>query len=104
MTGLNFRASTARRHTHPEATGRQFLEREGRQRIPFFATWMSRDAVYLAPYDTQRSIVDQWRRWLAKEGSRFQYRAGQKIDDWYFGISARPKNRSELTEERPSIK
>src|SRR5207253_2952264 len=42
-------------------TGRQFLEREGRQCIPFFATWMSRDAVYLAPYDTQRSSVDQWR-------------------------------------------
>jgi hypothetical protein len=85
VTGcLDFRAPTKEKPTHPEDAGRQFLEAHGLERIPFFATWMSRDQVFLAPVDTQRAIVEQWQSWYAVNGQSYAYRACESVDDWYF--------------------
>jgi hypothetical protein len=85
LTGcLDFRAPTKENPTHPDDAGRQFLEAQGPDRIPFFATWMSRDRVFLAPLDTQRAIVEQWRSWYAANGPSYAYRACGSVDDWYF--------------------
>jgi hypothetical protein len=80
----DFRAPTTDRLSHPDEVGRQFLERRGRRQLPFFAVWMSRDSVYLAPPDTQAAVIARWRRWFADEGSTFAYRACESTDDWYF--------------------
>lgn len=85
LTGcVDFRAPTNEKPTHPEEAGRQFLEAGGRDRLPFFATWMSRDRVFLAPADTQRAIVEQWRTWYAVNGQGYAYRPCESVDDWYF--------------------
>jgi hypothetical protein len=32
----------------------------GRQEMPLFGTWMSRDSVFLAPPDAQKAMIQQW--------------------------------------------
>lgn len=51
----------------------------------FFQTWMSRDSVFIAPVDAQRSIIEQWQRWYQTLGSHgFQFQTCESIDNWYF--------------------
>jgi len=84
VTGCqDFRAPTKDALSHPDEAGRQFLERRGSRRLPFFAVWMSRDSLYLAPPDAQAAIIAQWKRWFSENGSRFDYRACESSDDWY---------------------
>jgi len=61
---------------------KDFLLREGSKKIPFFATWMSRDSVYLAPIDTQKRIIKKWNVWF-KNANR-PYVPNHDFDDWYF--------------------
>ena len=50
----------------------------------FFAMWPSRGSEYIAPEDTQKEIIDQWRDWFAKEGNSFDYKPmhDPKAEDW----------------------
>jgi hypothetical protein len=42
--------------------------------LTFFGYWMSRDRTYIAPEDTQKRIIDQWRHWYAKFGATYEYK------------------------------
>jgi len=61
-----------------------FLLRKGRTQVPFFATWMSRDSVRIAPSSVQRKVIEQWQAWYESDASTFQFSACEKVDDWYF--------------------
>ena len=52
--------------------------------VAFFATWMSRDSVYIAPDDAQRSIIDAWRRWYFNQDENWRPVVEPSTDDWYF--------------------
>lgn len=82
--GLNFRASTTYQFGHDERERKYHLVRGSREEMPFFATWMSRDVVYLAPADVQGAIIAKWREWYRTKGKVHSYRAAPSHDDWYF--------------------
>ena len=42
--------------------------------LSFFGYWMSRDRTYIAPLDTQKNIIAQWKNWYAKYGMTFSYK------------------------------
>lgn len=42
--------------------------------LTFWGYWMSRDRIYVAPPDAQRSIISQWQHWYATTGKTFQYK------------------------------
>ncbi len=50
----------------------------------FFAMWPSRSSEYIAPEDTQISIIGKWKDWFEKEGSEFNYKRLQnpRPEDW----------------------
>lgn len=85
LTGENFRAPT----THvfgsdeDEQMREELLKKEDGT-VAFFATWMSRDSVYVAPADAQRTIIEAWRRWFAELDENWKPISAPKIDDWYF--------------------
>lgn len=79
-----FLAPTTYQFSESERTQEEFLTKHGRERLPFFATWMSRDKTYLAPRDVQEAIILSWQRWYSEEGTTFNYQACGDVDDWYF--------------------
>jgi hypothetical protein len=91
----DFRAPTADNPTKWDEVRRDFLLRDDTgapvenwkrtDGVPFFATWMSRDSVFIAPRDAQEKIIMQWVRWYRDEGSRgFHFQACESVDWWYF--------------------
>ncbi|MGH9344142.1 MAG: hypothetical protein ACRD19_10310 [Terriglobia bacterium] len=44
------------------------------QCLTFFSLWPSRGRWYIAPEDTQKSIIAQWRHWYATSGAKFEYK------------------------------
>src|SRR5208282_3005712 len=82
LTGLDFRATTKVDLTADEA---HFLDHDPvTDQVCFFGTWMSRDTVWVAPYDAQITIIKKWREWFAKEGKDYKYVNDPDFDDWYF--------------------
>jgi hypothetical protein len=63
---------------------RDFLTKRNKEQVPFFAVWMSRDIVYVAPEAAQRAIIDEWKRWYKVEGRTYDYRKATSYDEWYF--------------------
>lgn len=61
-----------------------FLTAKGRDRVPFYVTWMSRDVTYVAPKDVQESVIAKWKEWYSKEGKDYPYGASKELSDWYF--------------------
>lgn len=53
--------------------------------LPFFAEWMSREMIYVAPQDVQRQIIEKWEIFLDKNPN-FKIRTYEfwSDDDWYF--------------------
>ena len=83
--GKTFTAPTRYVFEERESARKQFLLDKGLGgEVPFFAVWMSRDVVYLAPSDAQEEIIKRWRRWYEVEGRTFRYERAESIDDWYF--------------------
>lgn len=80
--GKNFVASPG--SARLGAKRQQFLTKRSKEEVPFFAVWMSRDIIYVAPEAAQRSIIDQWKRWYEVEGHVYDYRKATSYDDWYF--------------------
>jgi hypothetical protein len=85
LTGKDFRAPTAHLFgpDEDEQTREQFLKRDG-EGVTFFATWMSRDSVYIAPADAQHAIIEAWRRWFSELDENWRPIAEPSINDWYF--------------------
>jgi hypothetical protein len=85
LTGKNFRAPTA--HVfgadEDERTREELLKKED-DTVTFFATWMSRDSVYIAPADAQRTIIEAWRLWFSEQDETWRPIPKPSIDDWYF--------------------
>jgi len=53
--------------------------------IRFFATWMSRDSVFIAPRDVQEKVIARWLQWYVDVGSHgFQFKTCESVDRWYF--------------------
>ncbi len=68
-----------------EAEGRRrdFLRaRDGELR--FFAVWMSRDVLYIAPRDVQAAIIDKWINWYTANGQTFHYTSPDGWEACYF--------------------
>lgn len=85
LSGKDFRASTA--HVfgdQDDERRREKLLRKEDGTVTFFATWMSRDSVYIAPADAQRAIIEAWRRWYSEQDETWRPVAERPIDDWYF--------------------
>jgi hypothetical protein len=85
LTGKNFRAPTA--HVfgpdEDERTREELLKKEA-ETVTFSATWMSRDSVYIAPADAQRTIIEAWRRWFSEQDENWRPIPEPSINDWYF--------------------
>jgi hypothetical protein len=52
--------------------------------MSFFATWMSRDNVFIAPVDAQKIIIQRWRDSYVSSGERHRYATCADINHWYF--------------------
>jgi hypothetical protein len=84
--GLRFNGKTKYRFNvsnEIEGNRKQFLRPE-RGEVPFFAVWMSRDSLAIAPPDAQIAVINKWIDWYAKKGSDFKYTPAEHLDDWYF--------------------
>jgi hypothetical protein len=84
--GYNFKAETKYRFNESseiESNRKQFLSPEQGE-VPFFAVWMSRDSLAIAPADAQKAIIEKWIDWYQKNGSTFMYHPAVHVDDWYF--------------------
>ena len=89
-----FRAATAEDPAKWDEVRRDWLLRDERgasvsqwkptDRMRFFATWMSRDSVFIAPPDAQTVIIAQWRQWYRDKGSAYRFQPCESADDWYF--------------------
>ena len=64
LTGLDFHGTTGHRFsaTEDEMARRDLLNRSKDGQVAFFAVWMSRDSIYVAPKDTQKEIIAKWKR------------------------------------------
>lgn len=79
LTGQEFQHVTA--GTDP-CELQEFLGRDGP--LPFFAEWMSRGRVYVAPRDVQAAVIADWRAWVrAHPACRIRDYAFWP-DGWYF--------------------
>ena len=84
--GINFKGNTKYHFndsSERESNRRQLLRRDYNE-VPFFAVWMSRDSLAIAPTDAQRAIIKKWIEWYAKNSSTFNYNSAGTVDDWYF--------------------
>jgi hypothetical protein len=84
--GLRFKGATKylfNESSEIESNRKQFLSPENNE-VPFFAVWMSRDSVAIAPADAQKEIIEKWIDWYERAGATFKYHAAKHVDDWYF--------------------
>lgn len=74
--GLDFCAGSKHAFgaSEEEKNRRYWLTFHHKKCLTFFGYWMSRDRIYLAPPDAQKSIIDQWQRWYATTGKTFKYK------------------------------
>jgi hypothetical protein len=85
LTGKNFRAPTAHVFGRGEDERvRVDLLKKDADTVAFFATWMSRDSVYIAPADAQKRIIEAWQRWFSEQDQNWRPIPEPSIDDWYF--------------------
>ena len=73
--GLDFCGKTSHQFgtSELEKNRRYWLYFKNKSCVPFFAMRPSRGSEYIAPQDAQEDIIDQWERWLAREGKPYQY-------------------------------
>lgn len=50
----------------------------------FFGVWMSRNSIYIAPIDVQRSVIRQWKAWLGKNSHGFKRSQELEFNEWFF--------------------
>ena len=81
---MDFTGSTKYRFKKSEKDRKYFLTINGNTKIPFFGVWMSRDVIYIAPQDTQKEIIEKWKKWYFISGKTFEYNPVEDIDKWYF--------------------
>ena len=92
LTGNTFSAKTKFKLTDDE---KQFLDFNTQMHdtnpshtLHFFGVWMSRNADFVAPEDTQRMIIKMWKDWQKENGNTFQFKTSKKlmdaVDDWYW--------------------
>jgi hypothetical protein len=86
MTGLDFTAPTGNRFSKrvDEQTRNDLLKRPASDDVRFFAVWMSRDSIYVAPADAQEKIIKRWKEWYARNGQSHRYTTNSPLSDWYF--------------------
>ena len=86
LTGQEFRARTEHvfGNSDSEQTRKDLLTSHGKRTVSFFAEWMSRGSIYVAPGDAQREIIRQWRAWHAAHGKTWQLGPEPDFNDWYF--------------------
>lgn len=64
LTGQKFYGKTTYRFNPEKDKDRiSWLFREYKDKVPFFANWMSRDSEFIAPEDAQVEIISQWKKW-----------------------------------------
>ncbi|CAN5552545.1 hypothetical protein BH10PSE14_BH10PSE14_41850 [soil metagenome] len=82
LTGSDFFGPVDPKHA---MDGRQFLTVDlPPQRSRFYAIWMSRQTIYVAPVRTQRSIIKQWRVFVAKQWNCHKPDNLRRKDDRFF--------------------
>jgi hypothetical protein len=79
LTGRVFRFKTTERL---DARQRELLSPD--DEIGFFAEWMSRGRLYLAPRDVQEKVIAAWQTWYAERARDFEPRPYRFDDEWYF--------------------
>jgi hypothetical protein len=67
-----------------EEVRENLLTAAGRDKVPFYVTWMSRDVTYVAPRDVQEKVIAKWKGWYSEEGKDFRYHPAKDVNDWYF--------------------
>lgn len=82
LTGLDFRAPT--KYTLKDGARKYFLSLKEKTNLPFFATTMAHETIYIAPKDTQAEIIRKWREWYLKEGTTFNYKPIEDFDFWFY--------------------
>lgn len=87
ITGVRFRGKTTTAVTEDQdywLKGKWDLGRhhERHDALLFYATWMSRNITFVAPHDSQRDIIDQWRTWAQLTSET--YPCNRDYDLWYF--------------------
>jgi hypothetical protein len=70
--------------TEEEKNRRYWLTFRHGSCLRFFALWPSRDAVYIAPRDTQEKIIAEWKSWYERNGSSYHYKplSDPKPEQW----------------------
>jgi hypothetical protein len=84
LTGIDFRGKTAYQFKESEKNREDFLNKNSKTELPFFAVWMSRGSIYIAPKDTQEEIINKWKEWYSINGKSFKYDPVDDINKWYF--------------------
>ena len=86
LTRQEFRAPTAHvfGDTENEQTRHDLLSAHGTKTVAFFAEWMSRGSIYIAPTDAQIKIISDWRTWYAREGQTWRLGPEPDFNEWYF--------------------
>jgi hypothetical protein len=87
----DFRAATSEKFASEEALAtdsllsarQQFLLRNGREQVPFFANWMSRDILFFAAEDAQSRIIGKWKKWV-HEADKSDFGQCEEFNKWYF--------------------
>jgi hypothetical protein len=74
--GLDFCAQSehAFGNSEEEKNRQYWLTFHHKECLTFFGYWMSRDRTYIAPEDSQKNIIDQWRHWYATSGTTYDYK------------------------------
>jgi len=62
----------------------KFLTRLGKERVPFFSVWMSRDVIFFSPAKVQREIIEKWKYWYDTKGIQYNYFNAEDLNDWFF--------------------
>lgn len=86
LTRQEFRARTSHAfgNSDYEQTRKDLLTLHGKKTVSFFAEWMSRGSIYVAPKDAQQEIIRQWRAWHVTHGKKWQLGPEPDLNDWYF--------------------
>ncbi len=74
LTGLDFKGTTKHIFTKQERDRKYWLTLKNEQELPFFADWMSRENIYIAPKDAQEEIIKKWKSWFLENGEKFNYK------------------------------
>lgn len=84
LTGLDFRSRSNYKFKRNEKNRKYLLSNGRKEKLSFFAVWMSRDIIYFAPQDTQMDIIEKWEKWYSTDAKSFNYKQDEDINNWYF--------------------